>query len=263
MSASLSHFAFQGDDLEVITSDGAVHVGVRAVCEALGVSYQGQIEKLKSDPAVGLKMILIPSRGGQQDTACIPLRALPLWLATIHPSKVKPAVREKLTRYKREAAEVLADHFLGPRVAPPPPPPALGRPLTRRQEEILDFMRTYARSFGSPPTIREIAAHFGFTSTNGVHDHLVAMERKGAIKLRADGKARGIILPPEPASASLVPASAAPPADDARIDRLERLVEQLVGALATLAANPPRRRHAPALPGQRPLPFPSTAKPSK
>jgi SOS-response transcriptional repressor LexA len=45
-----------------------------------------------------------------------------------------------------------------------------------------------------PPTYREIGAVMGITSTNGVHDHLAALHRKGYIELRHDGKARSIRL---------------------------------------------------------------------
>lgn len=242
MSAALSRFTFQGDDLEVVTEDGSVFVGVRAICDSLGVSYQGQIEKLKSDPSQGVKMILTPSAGGPQETAFVPLRTLPLWLATIHPGKVKAAVREKVIAYRCEAAEVLADHFLGPRVAPLPPPPARGRPLTAKQAAIFEYLMAYRRTFDTTPTHREIGAHFGWSSTNAVHDHLVCMEKKGAIRLRSDGRSRGIILPPEPRPAPAAPPPV-PPAAVSEIAELRGMVGQLIAAVASLAsARPPRRR---------------------
>lgn len=247
MSAALSLFAFQGDQLEVVTADGAVFVGIRAICDGVGIDFSTQLQKLKADPSVGVVMIPTPSAGGVQETACIPLRALPLWLATIHPGKVKAAVREKVIAYRREAAEVLADHFLGPRLPPALVSKASGKPLTKKQADVLEYLRAYSKQFGTAPSIREIGAHFGWVSTNAVNDHLDALARKGAIRRRGEGKARGIILPPEaPAPVPPVPA----PANDARIDRLERLVEQLVGVLAAQAR--PARRWLPA-PGQAEL----------
>jgi hypothetical protein len=116
-SAELVKYEFEGDVLDVAPGDGEAHVVIRRVCEALGVSYQGQIGKLKTDPSICLKMILIQMPGDDQrrEVACIDIRSVPLWLATIHPSKVKPEVRPKLVRYKTRCGEVLADHFLGPR----------------------------------------------------------------------------------------------------------------------------------------------------
>jgi len=65
--------------------------------------------------------------------------------------------------------------------------------LTRRQEEILSFIREFAGEYGYSPTVREIAKRFGMRSTNAVADHLRALERKGAI-VRRERAARGIRL---------------------------------------------------------------------
>ena len=51
--------------------------------------------------------------------------------------------------------------------------------LTERQEKILAFIKKSIQEQGYPPTIREIGEHFGIRSTNGVNDHLKALERKG------------------------------------------------------------------------------------
>ncbi|MCC7384376.1 MAG: transcriptional repressor LexA [Deltaproteobacteria bacterium] len=54
--------------------------------------------------------------------------------------------------------------------------------LTERQREILDFITRRIGEQGYPPTIREIGEHMGIKSTNGVNDHLKALERKGYLK---------------------------------------------------------------------------------
>ncbi len=61
--------------------------------------------------------------------------------------------------------------------------------LTRRQREILEFIHTAIGERGYPPTIREIGEAFGIRSTNGVNDHLKALERKGYLT-RGDKKSR-------------------------------------------------------------------------
>lgn len=55
------------------------------------------------------------------------------------------------------------------------------RPLTDRQRTIFEFLCTHIETQGYPPTVREIADHFGLSSTNGVADHLFALESKGWI----------------------------------------------------------------------------------
>jgi repressor LexA len=64
-------------------------------------------------------------------------------------------------------------------------------PLTDRQEKILSFIKKSIQDQGYPPTIREIGEHFGIRSTNGVNDHLKALERKGYL-LRGELKSRAL-----------------------------------------------------------------------
>jgi len=66
----------------------------------------------------------------------------------------------------------------------------MAKGLTQRQEDILGFIIESIRDNGYPPTIAEIGAGFGITSTNGVNDHLIALEKKGYIE--RSSKARGI-----------------------------------------------------------------------
>ena len=64
-------------------------------------------------------------------------------------------------------------------------------PLTDRQRQALDFIGTYIHSRGYPPTLREIGEHMGIRSTNGVNDHLKALEKKGYLE-REDLKSRAL-----------------------------------------------------------------------
>jgi repressor LexA len=65
--------------------------------------------------------------------------------------------------------------------------------LTKRQEQTLDFIRRSIEDRGYPPTLREIGEHMGIRSTNGVNDHLRALERKGYLT-REDMKSRALKL---------------------------------------------------------------------
>jgi repressor LexA len=64
-------------------------------------------------------------------------------------------------------------------------------PMTERQEKILSFIKKSILEQGYPPTIREIGEFFGIRSTNGVNDHLKALERKGYL-LRGELKSRAL-----------------------------------------------------------------------
>jgi repressor LexA len=65
--------------------------------------------------------------------------------------------------------------------------------LTARQQEILEFIRTFLEEEGFPPTRAEIANALGFRSANAAEDHLKALERKGAVEVLS-GTSRGIRL---------------------------------------------------------------------
>lgn len=68
--------------------------------------------------------------------------------------------------------------------------------LTQRQREILEFISASIVERGFPPTLREIGEHFNIRSTNGVNDHLKALEKKGHLR-REDLKSRAMrpVLP--------------------------------------------------------------------
>jgi len=54
--------------------------------------------------------------------------------------------------------------------------------LTARQKEIYDFLLKSIRERGFAPSIHEIGRQFKIASTNGVSDHLKALEKKGYIR---------------------------------------------------------------------------------
>ena len=65
--------------------------------------------------------------------------------------------------------------------------------LTKRQEEILTFIKEYIVSNGYPPTVREIGAALGVSSPATIHAHLTNLEDKGFIK-KEETKNRAIEL---------------------------------------------------------------------
>lgn len=81
-----------------------------------------------------------------------------------------------------------------------------GRPITDRQMICLQFIEECVRERGFPPTLREIGTHMGIRSTNGVNDHLMALEKKGYIR-RDPTRSRGIrvIAPTSEPIRSLIP----------------------------------------------------------
>ena len=66
--------------------------------------------------------------------------------------------------------------------------------LTKRQQEILDFIRQFSSDEGMPPTRADLCRHMGFKSPNAAESHLRALDKKGAIQL-IPGSSRGIRIP--------------------------------------------------------------------
>jgi len=112
MSASLTRVPFHGDELLALQDDDGVWVSVRRVCEVLGLHVVRQRRKLKGKVWARGAFKASPSAGGDQSTFCIHLDSLPMWLATIEPSRVGEGARTKLERYQVEARDVLAAHFV-------------------------------------------------------------------------------------------------------------------------------------------------------
>lgn len=54
--------------------------------------------------------------------------------------------------------------------------------LTKRQKEILDYLRRHLTTRGYAPTFDEIASHFGFRSKGTVYKHIKALERKAVVR---------------------------------------------------------------------------------
>jgi repressor LexA len=65
--------------------------------------------------------------------------------------------------------------------------------LTKRQQEIFDFIRKYSAKYGYPPTVRDIGKAVGLASSSTVHAHLANLEKVGMLR-RDPSKPRAIEL---------------------------------------------------------------------
>src|SRR5215213_5497667 len=54
--------------------------------------------------------------------------------------------------------------------------------LTKRQQEIFDYVKRYAGDHGYPPTVRDIGKAIGLTSSSTVHAHLANLEKLGLLR---------------------------------------------------------------------------------
>ena len=99
-----------------VDQEGNRPVPLRPFCEALGLDPNTQARKLRGKPwaCAVIMTVQIPGDDQTREVFCLPLRALPMWLATIHPAKVAPGARPMLEAFQAEACDVLYRHFLAP-----------------------------------------------------------------------------------------------------------------------------------------------------
>jgi repressor LexA len=77
--------------------------------------------------------------------------------------------------------------------------------MTKRQQEIFQFIKRYASKYGYPPTVREIGKAVGLASSSTVHAHLANLEKYGVLR-RDPTKPRAIELLFDKAKRAVSPA---------------------------------------------------------
>lgn len=70
--------------------------------------------------------------------------------------------------------------------------------LTRRQTEILAFLKTYQERHGGAPTLQEICDHFDFRSLSSAQEHLRLIERKGFLTKKPHSSRSIRLVRPDP-----------------------------------------------------------------
>ena len=76
--------------------------------------------------------------------------------------------------------------------------------LTKRQQEIFDFIQRYASKYGYPPTVREIGKAVGLASSSTVHAHLANLQKSGLLR-RNPAKPRAIEVMLDKAKKAMAP----------------------------------------------------------
>jgi hypothetical protein len=100
--------------IQVMSEKGRKLVPVKPICEALGVDYSTQLQKLKDDDFLSSVMGLSPTTGSdgkQYEMVCIPYKFVFGWLFTINPKNVKEESRESVAMYRAKCYDVLFNYF--------------------------------------------------------------------------------------------------------------------------------------------------------
>lgn len=128
MQISAINVPFHGDNLYLVSHDIDAQVPVRQVVEGMGLDWASQFTKIKQRFKTSVVMITMQLPGDTQrrDVVCLNLRKLAGWLHSVNVGKVRPALREKVSRYQEECDDVLYQYRTKGEVANP-----------RKQKKIL------------------------------------------------------------------------------------------------------------------------------
>jgi putative antirepressor protein len=106
---------FHGQPILTICEDGQHYVGMKAVCENIGLGWHGQWERINRHAVLKptVRVIRTVAEDGKpRDMVCLPLEYLNGWLFGVDVSRIKDAaVRERLTQYQRECFTVLYNYW--------------------------------------------------------------------------------------------------------------------------------------------------------
>jgi len=100
--------------IQLVTDNSQKLVPIRPICEALGIDYKSQFQKLKDDDFLSSTVVLSTTVGGDgkdREMTCLPLEFVFGWLFTINPKNVNPDARESVAKYRIECYRALYRHF--------------------------------------------------------------------------------------------------------------------------------------------------------
>lgn len=112
----------------------------------------------------------------------------------------------------------------------------MARKITKRQQQIYDFIKEYQQEKGYPPSVREMASAVGLSSPSTVHAHLSALEARGLLKRDAT-KPRALELFDEDGSSVSISKSDEPTAPRGTVSL------PLVGRVCCRDSHPRRAEH--------------------
>ncbi|MCL1950950.1 MAG: transcriptional repressor LexA [Turicibacter sp.] len=107
------------------------------------------------------------------------------------------------------------------------------KPISKRQQEILDFIGNQVSMRGYPPSVREIGAAVGLSSTASVHNQLNQLEKKGFIR-KDKSTTRGLVV----LSHGSTSAKSMPATKDARLVEVPLLGKVTAGTPIEAIKNP-------------------------
>lgn len=107
-------FEFYGETYRVyLGNDRNLYVRISDICDAVGLNYPGQLQRIQKSYAISHKLTYIevdtPYQGGTRKRAVVHLNieGLTYWLATIDEKRVKPEIQEQVRKFQRDFVDIV------------------------------------------------------------------------------------------------------------------------------------------------------------
>lgn len=197
---------FHGNSLLVVEHQGEAYTPMRPIIDGMGLTYQGQVDKLKSRFAKGVREIMIPTKGGDQTMLCLALRKLNGWLSSIQPNKVKPEIRDRVIQYQEECDDVLYEYWTKGEVTNPRKAKKCiaGKITPEQQEAIKQLVMTRGKALPKDKQAKAmitmwsaLKSHFGVSYKEIAEDQFTE-----ALSLAARVSLEGQFIPREGSTGS-------------------------------------------------------------
>jgi len=104
------------NNVDIVSTSDEQLVAVRPVCDALGIDYKVQWQKIKDDEDLSSVMVLSTTTGAdgkQYEMCCLPVEFIYGWLFTINPKNVKPEAQKAVRKYRLLCYRALYQYFTG------------------------------------------------------------------------------------------------------------------------------------------------------
>lgn len=104
------------NNVDIVSTSDEQLVAIKPICEALGIDYKVQWQKIRDDEDLSSVMVLSTTTGADgksYEMCCLPVEFIYGWLFTINPKNVKPDVQEVVRKYRMLCYRALYQHFTG------------------------------------------------------------------------------------------------------------------------------------------------------
>lgn len=112
----IAYVNIHGNPVPTVLHNGKPHVGMKALCEQMGLQWEAQLKRINRDnhlKATMSIMDIVATDGKTREMVCLPLDMINGWLFGIDAGRVKPEIRERVLAYQRECYVVLYNYWHG------------------------------------------------------------------------------------------------------------------------------------------------------